>query len=84
MTYRLLVDYQVFEFLESIPKSDQRLLRDRMRAIQNFPSQHSDYQEPDEQARPLDISICGPYAIRFWEDVIDMHIKILEISWADK
>lgn len=55
-----------------------------MRAIQTFPSRYSDYQEFDEQARLLDISICGRYAVTYWEDVNDRHVKVLDISLADK
>ena len=30
MKYRLLIDYEVIEFLEALSKKDQRLLRDRI------------------------------------------------------
>ena len=29
MKYRLLIDYEVIEFLETLPRKDQRLLRNR-------------------------------------------------------
>jgi mRNA-degrading endonuclease RelE of RelBE toxin-antitoxin system len=42
MSYRLLIDYEVIEFLETLSRKDQRLLRDRFVAIQGFPGRHSD------------------------------------------
>lgn len=83
MKYRLLIDYEVIEFLETLPRKEQRLLRDRLAAIQDFPSRHSDYTESDAIGRPVDIHICGKYAIKFWEDYADKHVKILDIQVAD-
>jgi mRNA-degrading endonuclease RelE of RelBE toxin-antitoxin system len=65
MNYRLLIDYEVIEFLETLPRKDQRLLRNRFVAIQDFPGQHSDYTESDSTGRPVDIHICGKFAIKF-------------------
>jgi hypothetical protein len=55
-----------------------------MRAIQIFQSRYSDHQEFGEQASLLEISICGRYAVTYWEDVNDRHVKVLDISPADK
>jgi hypothetical protein len=65
MNYRLLIDYDVIEFLETLSRKDQRLLRDRFVAIQGFPSRHSDYIESDAVGRRVDIHIYGKYAIKF-------------------
>ena len=84
MKYRLLVDYSVIEFLETLPRNDQRRLRNCFVAIQNHPFQSSDYTEPDSTGRPLAIHICGKYAVKFWEDHADGHIKILDAHLADR
>ena len=84
MNYRLLIDYEVIEFIETLPRKDQRLLRDRFIAIQNSSRQFSDYMEADSTGRPVDIHICGKYAIKFWEDHADRHIKILDVHFADR
>lgn len=68
MNYRLLIDYEVIEFLETLSRKDQRLLRNRFVAIQGYPSRYSDYAEPDSTGRPVEIHICGKYAIKFWTD----------------
>jgi hypothetical protein len=50
MTYRLLIDYEaldVLDVLASLKKPVQRLVHQRLRQIQEFPSQWADYQERD-------------------------------------
>ena len=84
MKYRLLIDYEVIEFIETLSQKDQRLLRDRIVLIQDYPQKFSDYTESDSAGHRVDIHICGRYAIKFWEDHADRHIKILDVRFADK
>jgi hypothetical protein len=84
MKYRLLIDYEVIEFIENLPRKDQRLLRSHFVAIQDFPRRYSDYVEHDSEGRRVDIHICGKYAIKFWEDFADKHLKILSVHLADR
>ena len=37
MSYRLLIDYEVIEFLETLPRKDRQLLRNCFVAIQDYP-----------------------------------------------
>jgi len=84
MKYRLLIDYEVIEFIETLPRKDQRLLRNRFVAIQGYPGQYSDFTEPDSEGRRVGIHICRKYAIKFWEDHADKHVKILNAHFADR
>ena len=84
MKYRLLVDYEVIEFIEKLPRKDQRLLRNRLVTIRDYPQKFSDYTEYDNARRRVDIHICNQYAIKFWEDHADRHVKILDVGFADK
>lgn len=84
MKFRLLIDYEVIEFIETLSRKDQRLLRNRLVAIQDYPGRHADYSERDDTGRRVDIHICGKYAIKFWEDHADKHIKILDVHFADR
>jgi hypothetical protein len=52
-------------------------------AIRENPGQFSDYTEPDITGRLLDIHIFGKYALKFWADHADRHIKILDLHYAD-
>lgn len=64
MNYRLLIDFVVIEFLETLPRRERLLLRGRCVAIRGEPRAHSDYTEPDDVGRPVDIHICGRFAIK--------------------
>lgn len=83
MKYRLLIDYEVIEFLETLPRKDQKLLRNRLLAIQDYPGKYSDYTDADSTGRRVDIHICGGYAVKFWQDHADEHVKILDVHFAD-
>lgn len=59
MSYRLLLDYEVIEFLETLSRREQRLLRNRLVAIRDNPRKFSDCTEPDLTGRRVDIHICA-------------------------
>jgi len=83
MKYRLLIDYEVIEFIEKLSGKEQQLLRNRLVAIQDYPSRYSDCVEYDSEGRRVDIHICGKYAIKFWEGHADKDVKILDVHFAD-
>jgi len=84
MNYRLLIDYEVIEFLEKLPPRQQRLLRNRFVAIRDNPQRFSDCTESDYTGRRVDINVYGKYALKFWQDHADQHIKILHVYLADQ
>jgi hypothetical protein len=84
MKYRLLNDYEVIEFIEALSRENQRMIRNRLVEIQDYPGRYSDYTEYDSEGRRVDIHICGKYAIKFWEDHPDKHLKILNVHLADR
>jgi hypothetical protein len=55
----------------------------RFEAIRDFPRAHVDYRHRDETGRDLDGHIAGRFAIVFWDDFADRHIKIMGVTWAD-
>jgi hypothetical protein len=81
--FRLLIDYDVIEFLESLSRGTGLQLRNRLVAIGEDPSAYSDYTEPDETGRAVDIHICGKFAVKYWVDHADKHVKVLEVHLAD-
>ena len=83
MEYRLLTDVEAFDFLAQLRRPAQRLIRSRLKEIQDYPSRWSDYRETDAVGRTLHVHICGDFAITYWEDFADRHVKVLEISRAD-
>ena len=84
MKYRLLIDYEALDVLASLKKPVQRLIHQRLRQIQEFPSHSADCDERDPTERPLHVSVVGDYAITYWEDFADRHVKVLEIARADR
>jgi hypothetical protein len=84
MKFRLLIDYEVIEFLETLPRKDQQLLRNCFLSIQDYPGRYSDYTDSDSTGRRVDIHICGKFAIKFWQDHADGHLKVLDVHLADR
>jgi hypothetical protein len=83
-SFALLVAYEVFEFIERLPRTEHLPIRKRFLQIRDFPGSHSDYSEPDDQGRRIEINIYGKFAIKYWIDDADKQVKILEIHPADR
>ncbi len=81
---RLLIDIEVFEFLRTRPRQDQTMLLKRFREIAAFPSRYSDFVERDASGRRVDTHVCGRFAIKYWDDGADRHLKILDVHLADR
>jgi hypothetical protein len=84
MNYRLLIDYEVIEFLETLSRKDQQSLRDRFVTIRGNPSKFSDFTECDPTGRRVDIHVFGRFAVKYWQDHADQHIKIMDAHLADR
>ena len=84
MKFRLLVDLEVFEFIKSLSRAEQLLLHRRLRQIQEFPTNFTDYHEYAAAGYRLEISICDRFAISFAIDHLDHQIKVMEIALADQ
>ena len=80
---RLLIDIEVLEFLRSLKRREQENLLRRFREIAAFPSRFSDFDERDFAGRRVEVHIFGKYAIKFWNDFADRHLKILDVHLAD-
>lgn len=83
MKPRLLIDSAVLEFMGSLRKRDRDFLLARFEAIRDFPNRFADYRTTDPTGRELDGHIAGRFAIVFWDDITDRHVKILGVMWAD-
>lgn len=83
MKWRLLLDIEAVDYLSSLAATDERALRNRLRQIQAFPDNCSDFEENDASGRLLDVNLCGKFAIVYWIDLADRHVKVLRIGPAD-
>ena len=84
MDYRLLISIEVVEFIERLPSRTRQRIRGAIRAIGSDPRGHSDAVDYDEAGRRLEIAITGDYALMYWIDEADRHVKILDIHASDR
>lgn len=84
MKRRLLLDSEVVAFLEKLPIAPRKGIWHRLHEIADAPDRFEDFQERDATGRELAVHLFGRYAIMFWDDLADRHLKILEISSADE
>jgi hypothetical protein len=80
---RLLVEIEVLDFLRTLPQREQAELVKRFRAIAAYPANHSDYTE-EAFGRRVDVHVFRKFAIKYWNDAADGHIKILDMHPADR
>lgn len=84
MQYRLLISIEVIEFMERLPSRTRRMLRNAIAVIGEDPLGRSDAEDYDEIGRLLQIAIVGDYALTYWVDQADRHIKILDVHATDR
>jgi hypothetical protein len=83
MDFRFLVDLEVVSLLDALPKKRRSRIIEHFGRLQQFPNNHSDYHETDSMGRHVEISIFAGYAIHYWIDSADRHIKVLAMKPAD-
>jgi hypothetical protein len=81
---RLLIDIEVLDFLRTLCSREQRDLLIRYREVAAFPSNFSDFVEHDSAGRRVSVHVFGKFAIKFWDDFADRHVKILDVHFADR
>lgn len=84
MKRRLLLAWQVIEFIETLPRAERQRIRCRLLEITAAPSQFSDFTEEDSAGRPHDVHLFGRYTIRYWDDFVDRDLKIVDIAQTDR
>jgi hypothetical protein len=81
---RLLIAIEALDFLRTLSQREQRELLKRFRDIAAFPSRFSDFVEHDSFGRRVDVHVFGRFAVKFWNDFADRHVKILDLHFADR
>lgn len=84
MEYRLLIELEVIGVLDALPKPVRRRLFDHLVKIRSFPSNYSDYHGSDTVGRRIEISVLAGWAIHYWIDSADRHVKVLALNPADQ
>ena len=81
---RLLIAIEVLDFLRTLRPREQRDLLKRFREIAAFPSNYSDFVEHDSVGRRVEVHIFGRFAVKYWDDHADRHVKVLDVHLADR
>lgn len=81
--HRLLIDVHVIHFLRRQVKSVQDELLEKFEKIASYPAYYSDYAILSPNGGRYDVHIHYDFAITYWEDAADRHVKIMEITFAD-
>lgn len=84
MEYGLLISMDVLEFVERLPRRTRLGLRSGISEIGNDPTGLSDATDYDSTGRLVQITMIGEYALTYWIDDADRHVKILNIHPADR
>jgi mRNA-degrading endonuclease RelE of RelBE toxin-antitoxin system len=82
--YRLFLEIRVFEQLRQLKSAERNRLLDAMEQIRLRPEHCSDYTETDSEGRTVAIHIAGKFAVKYWEDAADRHVKVLDLHPADR
>ncbi len=84
MEYPLLISLDVLEFTERLPRNTRVGLRNTISKIGGDPTGMSDATGYDSTGRIVQITVVGDYALTYWIDDADRHVKILDIHSADR
>lgn len=57
---------------------------DHFRRIQDFPGHYEDFQESDINGRLLGVSVYQGWAVKYWTDFADRHVKVHYLLQADR
>ena len=66
-----------------MPKGERDFLMARFEEMRNSAADYADYQSADDRGRQLDVHVAGRFAITYWVDFADRHLKIMGVDWAD-
>ena len=82
--YTLFISINVVEFVERLPRRLRLGIRNGIKDIQEDPLGVSDAADYDSTGRMVHIYVVGDYALTYWVDDADRHVKILDIHSADR
>jgi len=81
MKYRVLVDFEVIQFMDELKPAHRQALQRRFIQMQDFSTRFVDYIEYDDSGRRIEISVVGRFAIKFWIDLWTGTSKCWKSRW---
>ena len=82
--YKLLIDIEVVRHLDLLPKRKRLRILTHLDHIRESPDRFSDFSENDTSGRRLEVSVVEGFAVHYWIDFADRHVKILAFYSADQ
>ena len=79
-----MISIEVIEFIERLPVKTREALRSAIHSIARDPLGRSDALDRDAIGRRMQIAVTGDYALMYWVDEADQHVKVLDIHAADR
>jgi mRNA-degrading endonuclease RelE of RelBE toxin-antitoxin system len=80
MPFRLFIDLEAIEFLQSLKGQQRARLLSHLHAIREYPGNHMHHRKMHSSGRMLGVSLIAGYAISYWIDDADKHVKIMKIE----
>jgi mRNA-degrading endonuclease RelE of RelBE toxin-antitoxin system len=74
----------VVEFVERLPARFRNEIRSSFSSIGKDPLECSHATDYDVSGRLLHVTVIGDFALMYWIDDADRHVKILDIHAADR
>jgi hypothetical protein len=81
--WRLLADWEVIGQMNQLPVKTRRALRQALSRIVESPDSLSHYREANPRGIPIEVHVYAGYAIKYWIDFPDRHVKVLGLESAD-
>ena len=80
--YKLLVDYEAFQFFQALGKNDQRYLHGLPVYLREYPHSQSDKKVPGEGGRVYFVYVRGKFAIKHWIDEAVREVRVIDIHFV--
>ena len=84
MAYRWLLPIDVVEFIERLPVKTREAFLSAIHSNGRDPMGRSDALDRDAIGRRMQTEVTGDYALMYWVDEADQHVKVLDIHAADR
>jgi len=81
--YELLLAWSVIERLNALPKGRRQRLGQQLLKLEESPDLLSEFASTAGDGRRLDVFIFDGWAVFYWIDFADRHVKVLDMKPAD-
>ena len=82
--YGLLLAWPVVEQLNALPKGRRHRLGQQLLKLEESPDLLSEFADTAGDGRRLDVFIFDGWAVFYWIDFADRHVKVLDMKPADQ